>query len=694
MGRELPLQRTRNIGIMAHIDAGKTTLTERILFYTGKTHKIGEVHEGCAEMDWMVQEKERGITITAAATTCFWKSTRINIIDTPGHVDFTVEVERSLRVLDSAVAVFDAVHGVEPQSETVWRQADKYHIPRLCFVNKMDRIGADFANTVNMIVKKLNAKPLVLQFPCGAEDKFEGIIDVIAGKMIVNSGEKGEDISIKEIPAEYTEETRRRFDEMIDVLTGFDDELTEKALLEEISTDDIKSSIRKLVILTKIFPVFCGTALKNKGVQPLLDAVVDYLPSPKDVGAINGHNPKDHEEAEVRHPDDKDPFSALLFKIRSDPYVGKLSYVRIYSGEMKVGDSVLCVNSGKKERIQKILRMHANDREEVKEAHTGDIVALVGLKFSRTGDTLCSESDPVLLEKMDFPEPVISVAIEPKTKADQDKLFQSLDRLAEEDPTFKVKKDEDTGQNLISGMGELHLEIITDRLIREFSVNANVGKPQVTYKETVSSEAAAEKLYEHIILGKNNKASVKMKIYPAENGTGVAFCNKLSEGVLPDGMVKAVSDGVSDASQAGVLAGFKLDDIIVELTGAQFFENESTELSFRIAANMAVKDACRAANPVLLEPVMKLEVVLPDEYTGDVINDISSRKGRVESIDMRGHLKVVDAYVPMSEMFGYSTSVRSISQGRASHTMQFYRYEAVPKNKAEMIINRIMGRAF
>jgi len=694
MGRDLPLHRTRNIGIMAHIDAGKTTLSERILFYTGKTHKIGEVHEGSAEMDWMIQEKERGITITAAATTCFWKNTRINIIDTPGHVDFTVEVERSLRVLDSAIAVFDAVHGVEPQSETVWRQADKYHIPRLCFVNKMDRIGADFNNTVSMIIKKLNARPLVVQFPCGAEDNFTGAIDVISGKMIVNSGDKGEEVIESDIPAEYMDEYRRRHEEMIDVLTGLDDELMEKVLAENVTVDDVKKSLRGLVISSKIFPVFCGTALKNKGVQPLLDAVIDYLPSPKDVGAVKGHDPKNLENIITREPEDKEPLSALLFKIHSDPYVGKLSFIRIYSGELKVGDSVLCVNSGKKERIQKIIRMHANDREEVKEAFSGDIVALVGMKFSRTGDTLTAESNPVILEKMDFPDPVISVAIEPKTKADQDKLFQSLDRLMEEDPTFQVKKDPDTGQNLISGMGELHLEIIADRLIREFSVNANVGKPQVTYKETISSEAVVEKLYEHIISGKNNKALVKIRVVPNSNGEGIVFTNALSADILAPDFVKAVSEGVNDASQAGVLAGFKMDDIIVELVGAEFFENESTELSYRIAVNMAVKEACQKANPVLLEPIMHLEVVLPDEYTGDVINDISSRKGRVESIDMRGHLKVIDAYVPLSEMFGYSTSVRSISQGRASYTMQFSRYEIVPKNKAEMIVNRIMGRVF
>ena len=694
MGRDLPLHRTRNIGIMAHIDAGKTTLSERILFYTGKTHKIGEVHEGSAEMDWMIQEKERGITITAAATTCFWKNTRINLIDTPGHVDFTVEVERSLRVLDSAIAVFDAVHGVEPQSETVWRQADKYHIPRLCFVNKMDRIGADFNNTVQMIIKKLNALPVVVQFPCGAEDNFSGAIDVISGKMIVNSCDKGEEIVESDIPSEYMDEYRRRHEEMIDLLTGFDDELMEKVLAENVTVDDVKKSLRGLVISSKIFPVFCGTALKNKGVQPLLDAVIDYLPSPKDVGAVKGHDPKNLETLITREPEDKEPLSALLFKIHSDPYVGKLSFIRLYSGELKVGDTVLCVNSGKKERIQKILRMHANDREEVKEAFSGDIVALVGMKFSRTGDTLTAESNPIILEKMDFPDPVISVAIEPKTKADQDKLFQSLDRLMEEDPTFQVKKDPDTGQNLISGMGELHLEIIADRLIREFSVNANVGKPQVTYKETISSEAVVEKMYEHIISGKNNKALVKIRVIPNSNGAGIVFTNALQPEILAPNFVQAVSEGVNDASQAGVLAGFKMDDIIVELVGAEFFENESTELSYRIAINMALKEACQKANPVLLEPIMRLEVVLPDEYTGDVINDISTRKGRVESIDMRGHLKVVDAYVPLSEMFGYSTSVRSISQGRASYTMQFSRYEIVPKNKAEMIVNRIMGRAF
>jgi elongation factor G len=695
MARDLPLHRTRNIGIMAHIDAGKTTLTERILYYTGKTYKIGEVHEGTAEMDWMEQEKERGITITSAATTCVWKNTRINIIDTPGHVDFTVEVERSLRVLDSAIAVFDAVAGVEPQSETVWHQADRYHIPRICFVNKMDRIGADYSKTLEMIKTKLFAEPLPLQLPLGAEASFKGVIDLVRMKACLWEDEKGEAIKEAEIPDEYQAEAEVARETMLEMLSEYDDELMAKYLDGHvISEQEILEAIRHVTLNVDLFPVFCGSALKNKGVQPVLDAIVDYLPSPNDVKAIKGHNVKDHEERLERHPSDKEPFSALVFKIRSDSYVGKLSYIRVYSGSIKSGDQIYNVTTEKKERVGRILRMHANDREELKEIYTGDIVALVGMKLAKTGDTLTSEHSPILLEKMEFPEPVLSVAIEPKTVADQDKLKQSLARLEDEDPTFRVKTDPDTGQNIISGMGELHLEIIVDRLIREFKINANVGKPQVSYKETILTDTIAEKTYENIINGKQHSAYLKLHLEPLEPGGGIQFENKLTNDTIPQEYIHHIEEGARDACEAGVLAGFKMDDIKITLVGGGYNENESSDIAYRIAANMIVKEGAKQAQPSLLEPIMKLEVVLPDEYTGDVINDINTRRGRIEKIDMRGQLKVIDAYVPLADMFGYTTSVRSMSQGRAAHTLQFYQYQKVPKQNAEAIIDRIMGRIF
>jgi len=692
MPRELPLNRTRNIGIMAHIDAGKTTLTERILFYTGKTHKMGEVHEGTAEMDWMVQEKERGITITAAATTCYWKNAVINIIDTPGHVDFTIEVERSLRVLDSAIAVFDGVAGVEPQSETVWRQADHYHIPRICFVNKMDRVGADFKRCLDMIREKLYAEPLVLQIPLGVEDTFRGVIDIVAMKGYLWTDELGLEMQEVEIPDEYIAMARGYREALLETVAEHDDAIMHK-YLEGIEPDvlDVKSAIRVITMGVLVFPVLCGSVLRNKGVQPVLDAVVDYLPSPRDIKPVEGHNPKKPEEILKREASDKEPFCGLVFKLMSDPYVGKLSYVRIYSGHLKTGDQVYNVTAGKKERIQRCLRMHANDREDVKEVYTGDIVAVVGLRNARTGDTLVDENDPIILEKMEFPDPVIAVAIEPKTKADQDKLAAALERLEEEDPTFRVNSDPESGQTLISGMGELHLEIIVDRLTREFNIQANVGKPQVTYKETITKSVDSEYKYEKQIGGKDQFGHVAIRIGPGEPGSGFVFNNELKAGEIPTEYIKDIEAGLSDAMQAGIIAGYKMDDITAALTGGSYNENASVNMAYRIAANVALKEGARKAGPALMEPVMKLEVVCPDEYTGDIINDINSRRGRIESINIRGELKVIDAFVPLSEVFGYATSLRSMSQGRATHTLQVSHYEIVPKEVTERIIGRITG---
>jgi elongation factor G len=692
MARELPITRTRNIGIMAHIDAGKTTLTERILFYTGKTHKMGEVHEGNTEMDWMVQEKERGITITAAATTCNWKNTRINIIDTPGHVDFTMEVERSLRVLDSAIAVFDGVAGVEPQSETVWRQADRYHIPRICFVNKLDRVGADFSRCVSMISEKLFAKPLPLQIPIGVEDTFEGAVDLIGMKALYWTDPEGKDIDVRDVPADLLASAKTARASMIETLSENDDALMEKYLEgQEPSEEELKSAIRTQTIGTLLFPVLCGSALKKKGVQSVLDAIVDYLPSPKDIKPVEGHDIKDHDVILTREASDKEPFSALVFKIMSDAYVGKLTYLRVYSGHIKSGDSVLNLTMGKKERINRFMRMHANDREEISEIYTGDIVAVVGLKNARTGDTLCDENNPILLEKMIFPEPVISVAIEPKTKADQDKLMNTLARLEDEDPTFRVNTNAETGQLLISGMGELHLDIIVDRLMREFNIQANVGKPVVTYKETITGSAQARHVFEKVVAGKDQFGDVTVLLGPAERGAGFVFVNSLPAGVLPADCLAAIEAGFRDSVEAGVIAGYKMDDVRAELKAATFDENKSVNVAYRIAANQALKDAARKANPALMEPIMKLEIVCPDDYTGDVINDLNSRRGKIENITYRGELKVIDASVPLSEVFGYATNVRSITQGRASHTLQFSNYELVPENIKEKLIARMRG---
>ncbi len=695
MGRELPLQRTRNIGIMAHIDAGKTTLTERILYYTGKTHKMGEVHEGNAEMDWMEQEKERGITITAAATTCFWKHTRVNIIDTPGHVDFTVEVERSLRVLDAAVAVFDGVAGVEPQSETVWRQADRYHVSRICFVNKMDRIGADFDHCIEMIRKKLGATPLVLQLPIGREGSFIGVIDLLRMKGYRWQEGTGESFEEIDVPTDLRAQAEKARETMIELLSEHDEVLMEKYLESvEIGEEELRQAIRKATIAAKLFPVFCGSALKNKGVQPLLDAIVNYLPSPNDMPDIIGHNPKNYDELLSRKASDKEPFCALVFKLRADSFVGKLSYIRVYSGHIKSGDSVLNVSKNKRERVGRILLMHANDREDVQEVFTGDIVALVGLKTVRTGDTLTDEKAPILLEKMEFPDPVISVAIEPKTKADQEKLSTALSRLEEEDPTFCLKQDPDTGQSIISGMGELHLEIIVDRLIREFNVKVNVGRPQVAYKETITMPCRSEHEYAKQIAGKDQYGQVVIEMEPLKPGSGFMFENAMKNGTLPDTFIQAVEEGIKDSMEGGVIAGYKMVDVKSRLVEAKFVEGQSMELAYRIAANIAFKEGARKASPSLMEPIMKLEVVAPEEYMGDIINDINSRRGKIEGIEMEGHLRKIHALTPLSEMFGYATALRSLSQGRASQTLQFSHYDLVPPAVMENLVARMSGRIF
>jgi len=689
MARQLPIGRTRNIGIMAHIDAGKTTLTERILFYTGKTHKIGEVHEGTAEMDWMLQEKERGITITAAATTCTWKNTIINIIDTPGHVDFTIEVERSLRVLDSAIAVFDGVAGVEPQSETVWRQADRYNVPRICFVNKLDRVGADFEMCLRMIKEKLYAEPLPLQMPVGVESSFIGVIDLISMKMLLWDDPSGKDFRETDISEEYLARAEAQRELMIEKLADCDDNIMEFFLEgEDPGEGEIKQAIRRATISAKLFPVLCGAALRNKGVQPVLDAIIDYLPSPKDVPAVEGHDVNDHDIMLEREADDKEPFCALVFKIMTDPHVGKLTYMRIYSGTVKSGEQILNVSVNKKERVSRFLRMHANHREEIGEVYTGDIVAAVGLKSARTGDTVTFADTPILLEKMIFPEPVISVAIELKSKADQDKLNTALSRLGEEDPTFRSSINEDTGQLIISGMGELHLDIIVDRLLREFNIAANVGKPQVTYKETITGEAVEEHTYERQIAGKDNFGHVKIRLASAGSGKGFIFHNEVPADAIPAEFIKEIEAGLNDSLQGGVIAGYKLDDVEVTLLKAKYNELKSTAMAYRIASNMAMKDGARKAKPFLMEPIMKLEVVSPEEYTGDIINDLNQRRGKMENIDFKGELKVIDARIPMSEAFGYATSVRSMSQGRATHTLQFSHYDLVP----ESVMNRILGR--
>jgi elongation factor G len=694
MPREYPLEKTRNIGIMAHIDAGKTTTTERILYYTGRIHRMGEVHEGSATMDFLPQERERGITITSAATTCFWRGHRINIIDTPGHVDFTVEVERSLRVLDGAIALFCAVGGVEPQSETVWRQANKYRVPRIAFVNKMDRVGADFFNVVNMIRERLGANPVPIQLPMGQGELFTGIIDLIKMKAVVYKEETlGATWEEFDIPKELVHMAVEYRTKMLESVSEFDDTLLVKYLDgEEISEDEIKSAIRKATLEFKIVPILCGSAFKNKGIQRLLDAVVDYLPSPLDInnGQVIGHHPFKDDKV-VRQVSDDEKFTALAFKIMTDPYVGKLTFIRVYSGTLKSGSYVYNSTQGKKERVGRILRMHANHREDVEEAYAGDIVALVGLRNTKTGDTLCSEDDPILLERMEFPEPVISVAIEPKTKADQDKLGEALSKLMDEDPTFRVMVDEETGQTLISGMGELHLEIIVDRLRREFRVEANIGKPQVAYKETIRKKARAEGKFIRQTGGRGQYGHVWIEIEP-NRGKGYEFIDAIVGGVIPKEFIPAVDQGIREAMQNGIIAGYPVVDVKVTLFDGSYHEVDSSDLAFKIAASIAFKEAAKQAEPVLLEPIMEVEVLTPDEYLGDVIGDLNSRRGRIEGINMRKDGQVVKALVPLAEMFGYATRLRSITQGRAIYTMQFHHYEEVPQQIADMIIEKVKGK--
>jgi elongation factor G len=690
--REVPLSRVRNIGIMAHIDAGKTTTTERILYYTGKTYKIGEVHEGAAVMDWMVQEQERGITITSAATTCKWRDTWINIIDTPGHVDFTVEVERSLRVLDGAVAVFDAVAGVEPQTETVWRQANKYNVPRMCFVNKMDRIGADFFRCLDMIKDRLDANVAVTQLPIGAESEFKGVVDLLLMKALVWEDGMGESYETVDIPSDLADSAEEWRHQLVDVVSQYDETVLEKYVGdEEITAADLRNALRAATVSGDVVPVLCGTAFKNKGVQPLLDAVVDYLPSPVDVKAISGLDVKLEQELE-RHADDNEPFAALAFKIMSDPYVGKLTYFRVYSGKLSAGSPVLNATKDKKERIGRLLQMHANHREDKEAVFAGDIVAAVGLKNTTTGDTLCDPAHPIVLERMEFPRPVISVAIEPKTKVDQDKLGRALNALSEEDPTFQVHTDDETGQTIIEGMGELHLDVLVDRMVREFSVAANVGKPQVAYRETIT--APVEKIEERYIRqtgGKGQYGHVVISLEPTGPGGGYEFVDKITGGVIPREYIPAVDAGIQQAMEGGVVAGYPLVDIRVILTYGSYHDVDSSEMAFKIAGSMAFKKAARAAKPVLLEPIMAVEVVTPEDYMGDVIGDLSSRRGRIEGMEQRGTSHVVNAQVPLGEMFGYATDLRSRTQGRATYTMQFDSYQQVPESIAEEIIKRVRG---
>jgi elongation factor G len=704
VAREVPLQRCRNIGIMAHIDAGKTTTTERILFYTGRTHRIGEVHEGTATMDWMEQEQERGITITSAATTCTWRDIRINIIDTPGHVDFTAEVERSLRVLDGACAVFDAVHGVEPQSETVWRQADKYVVPRICFINKMDKMGADFEHAIDTIRKRLNARPIAIQLPIGQEDKFKGVIDLFAMKAIIwNDESLGAEYVLEDIPAELQKKAAAFHNQMVETIVENDDDLLHKYMEgETISPDELKASLRKSTIALKVFPVICGTAFKNKGVQPLLDAVVDFLPSPADVPPVKGIDPYHPEKELERAADDKAPLAALAFKIMSDPFVGQLAFIRLYSGHIKTGDSVFIPGKNRRERIGRLLKMHANKREEISEIYAGDICACVGLKNITTGDTICQENDPIVLESIEFPAPVISVAVEPKTKGDQEKMGVALSRLAQEDPTFRVATDPDSGQTIISGMGELHLEIIIDRMMREYKVEANVGKPQVAYRETIRKKAEAEGKFIRQTGGRGQYGHVKLRLEPlaAEIAAATAapaaekvekkefeFVNDIVGGTVPREYIKPVEQGIKEAMEGGVLAGYPMVDIRAILYDGSYHDVDSSEMAFKIAGSMAFKEAARRATPVLLEPVMQVEVVVPEDYMSAIIGDLNSRRGRIEGMEHR-----VGSQVPLSEMFGYATQMRSNTQGRATFSMHFARYEEVPRSVAEEIIARVQGK--
>ena len=694
MARKVALKDTRNIGIMAHIDAGKTTTTERILFYTGVNHKIGEVHEGAATMDYMEQEQERGITITSAATTAFWNGHRINIIDTPGHVDFTVEVERSLRVLDGSVAVFSAVDGVQPQSETVWRQADKYNVPRMAFLNKMDRVGADFDMCVNDIKEKLGGNGVPIQLPIGAEDNFEGIIDLVTMKEYLFKDETmGADYEIVDIRAELADEAQAAREHMIESVVETDDDLMEKYFGgEEITEEEIKKALRVATIAGTVVPVLCGTAFKNKGIQPLLDAVVAYMPSPVDIngGKVNGTDPKTEEPIQRTISDDE-PFSALAFKIITDPFVGRLSFFRVYSGVLEKGSYVLNSTKGKKERMGRLLQMHANKREELDIVYSGDIAAAVGLKDTTTGDTLCAENAPIILEKMEFPDTVIQIAVEPKTKADQEKMGTALSKLAEEDPTFKVTTNQETGQTLISGMGELHLEIIVDRMKREFKVEANVGKPQVAYRETINGATDVEEKYAKQSGGRGQYGHVKMKV-EANHGKGYEFINEITGGAIPREYIPAVDKGIQEALEAGVVAGYPVQDIKVTLYDGSYHEVDSSEMAFKIAGSMAIKKGLRAANPVLLEPIFKVEVTTPEEYMGDVIGDLNSRRGQVSGMTDRNNAKIINSEVPLSQMFGYATDLRSKTQGRASYSMEFEKYVEVPKNIADQVIKERQGK--
>ena len=686
MGRQYSLKNTRNIGIMAHIDAGKTTTTERILYYSGKIHKIGDTHDGAAQMDWMQQEQERGITITSAATTCIWKDHRINIIDTPGHVDFTVEVERSLRVLDGAVALFDAKSGVEPQSETVWRQADKYGVPRICFINKMDATGADFFASIETIRDKLRTNPVPLEIPIGAEDKFVGVVDLITMKAHIYKDELGTDIDITDIPEELKDQAEEYRNLLIENVAEHDEEIMMKYLEgEELTEDEIKAAIRKGTMNLGMNPVLCGSAYKNKGVQPLLDAILDFMPSPLDVPAITGIIPGEEEPSERKASDDE-PFSALAFKIVTDPFVGKLAYFRVYSGVLQSGSYVYNSTKGKRERIGRIMMMHANKREEVETVYAGDIAAAVGLKDTTTGDTLCDMDNEIILEKMEFPEPVIDVAIEPKTKASQEKMSIALQKLAEEDPTFRTYTDEETGQTIIAGMGELHLEIIVDRLLREFKVEANIGNPQVSYRESITKPSESDMKYARQSGGRGQYGHVKIKLEPQEEGSGFEFVNAIVGGAIPKEYIGSVEEGIKEASESGVLGGYPVLDIKVTLYDGSYHEVDSSEMAFKIAGSMAFKDANRKADPALLEPMMKIEVTTPDEYLGDVMGDISSRRGKINGMNPKDGIHILDAYVPLGEMFGYATDLRSNTQGRATYSMQFDHYEKVPKSVSEEVL--------
>jgi elongation factor G len=693
VAREYALMKYRNIGIMAHIDAGKTTTTERILFYSGISHKMGEVHDGAAVMDWMVQEQERGITITSAATTCLWRDHRINIIDTPGHVDFTIEVERSLRVLDGAIGVFCAVGGVEPQSETVWRQADKYQVPRIAFVNKMDRMGADYARCVRMIHTRLGARPLPVQLPIGKEEQFKGVVDLVAGKAWIWEQEGlGQSFNTTEIPEEMREEARQYREQLIEAVAEFDDALmTDYLEGREVAEEKIRAAVRTATLKLKIVPVLCGSAFRNKGVQPLLDAVVDYLPSPLDVPPMEGIRPGT-DQTLSRKADDNEPFSALAFKIMSDPFVGQLTFLRVYSGTLQAGNQVYNATRGRRERVGRILRMHANKREDIQEVLTGDIVAAVGLNSCMTGDTLCDHKKQIVLESLEFPQPVISVAIEPKTKVDQEKLGVSLAKLTQEDPSFRVGIDQETGQTIISGMGELHLEIIIDRLLREFKVDANVGKPQVAYRETIRKSVTAEGRFIRQTGGRGQYGHVRIKLNPLPRGTGVQFRDETKGGAVPREYIAPVEQGVRGALEGGVLTGYPLVDVEVTLYDGSYHDVDSSEMAFKVAGSMAIKDGASKADPFLLEPMMAVEVVVPEDYMGQVIGDLNARRGHVQGMESRGNIQVIDAHVPLAEMFGYSTDLRSETQGRATYTMQFDHYAEVPRQTADQIVARIQGR--